>query len=387
KMTDQYTTIIIIAMALSFCTSTIFAVIIIRRARMKQGGLFNFAKNIPGNLTPGKEVSGILNGRDYFQLYTPGGKNVPSSYTIKIECPSSGVFSINRETGFDRFFKSLGITREIQTGDKKFDQKFFINTNSLEFTRAFFMNPEKCLTVKNIFEHGFTRVEHDGKTMAAICSPVQFKEELDQTVIQKIVSFLEELSEHINEHPGEGILQGSQDWKIKRIVAFSIPILLFIVGIPTFFLGLFEYTPLDKWELFLTTLKFSAPSFLFFLIIALKLIKGRSSSHRELIIILALSLVAFPGAGMGVGSFLNGWLDQSGSTSHEVLVMEKYTTSTKNGKNYHLILKSWRENRYSEKLRVSSSEYMRVKPDRTKMKVVTKPGHYGFEWVVSAGIT
>ena len=386
-MTDQFSTIIIIAMALSFCTSTIFAVIIIRRVRMKQGGLFNLGKNIPGNLAPGKEVPGIYNGRDYFQLYNPGGKNVPSSYTIKIECSSSGIFSVGRETGFDRFFKSLGVTREIQTGDKDFDQKFFINTNALEFTRAFFMNPEKCLSVKNIFEHGFTKVEHDGKTMAAICSPVQFKEPLDQTAIQKIVSFLVELSEHINEHPDEGAFQVNKGWKIKRIAAFSIPILLFMVGIPTFFFGLFEYTPLDKWELFLRTLKFSGPSFLFFLIIALKLIKGRSSSHRELIIILILSLVAFPGAGMGLGTFLNGWLDQSGSTSHEVLVMEKYTTSTKNGKNYHLVLKSWRKNRYSEKLQVSSSEYARVKPDRTKMKVVTKPGYYGFEWVVAAGIT
>ena len=386
-MTDQYTTIIIIAMALSFCTSTLFAFIIIRRVRTKQGGLLSLTKNIPANLTPGKEVAGTFNGRDYFQLYNQGGKNVPSSYTIKIECPSSGIFSISKETGFDRFFKSLGVTKEIQTGDKDFDQTFFINTDTPQFTRTFCMNPEKCQTVKNIFEHGFTKVEHDGKAMAAICSPVQFKEPLDQAVIQKIVSFLSLLAENINEHPGEGIYQVNKDWKIKRVVAFSMPILLFIVGIPTFFIGLFEYTPLDKWELFLTTLKFSVPSFLFFLIVALKLIKGRSSSHRELIIILALSLVAFPGAGMGVGAFLNGWLDQSGSTSHVVLVMEKYTTSTKNGKNYHLILKSWRENRYSEKLQITSSEFMRVRPDRTKMKVVTKPGYYGFEWIVDSGIT
>jgi hypothetical protein len=354
---------------------------------MKQGGLFNFAKNIPGNLTPGKEVPGTFNGRDYFQLYNPGGKNVPSSYTIKIACPSSGIFSISRESGFDRFFKSLGVTREIQTGDKDFDQEFFINTNAIEFTSAFFMNPEKCLTVKSILELGFTKVEHDGKTMAAICSPVKFEEPLDQTVIQKIVSFLTQLSENINDHPGEGIYQASKNWKIKRIVAFSIPILLCIVGVPTFFLGFFEYTPLDKWELFLKTLKFSVPSFLFFLIMALKLIKGRSSSHRELIVVLVLALVAFPGAGMGLGTFLNGWLDQSGATSYVVPVLEKYTTSTKNGKNYHLVLKSWRSSRYSESLRVSSSEYMRVKPNRTEMKVVTKPGYYWFEWIVDAEVT
>jgi len=299
EMADQYTTIMIIVMALAFCTSTLFAFIIIRRVRIKQGGLFRVNKNLPGGLTPGKEITGTYNGTDYYQLFTPGGKNVPSAYKIKIECPSSGFFSIGRETGFDRLFKSLGITREIQTGYKDFDNKFFINTDAVDFTKTYFMSSEKCREVDSILDYGFTKVEHDGKTMAAICSPVQFKKPLDEATIQKVVSSLSLLAQNIHEHPCEDIAQVNKGWKAKRIVAFTTPVLLFIVGIPTFFLGLLAYTPLDKWALFFTTLKYSLPSFLFFLIVAVKLIKGRSTSHRELIIILMLSLIAFPGAGMG----------------------------------------------------------------------------------------
>lgn len=384
-MADQYTSIMIIVIALAFCTSTLFAFIIIRRVRMKQGGLLRVNKNLPGGLTPGKEISDTCNGTDYFQLFTPGGKNVPSSYKIKIECPSSGFFRIARETGFDRFFKSLGIANEIQSGDKDFDNKFFIETDAVNFTRTYFMSSEKRRAVDSILDHGFTKVEHDGKTMTAICSPVQFKKPLDKTVIQKVVSSLTLLAQNINAHPCEDIDQVNKGWKAKRIVAFTIPVMLFIIGIATFFIGLIAYTPLDKWELFLTTLKYSVPSFLFFLIVAVKLIKGRSTSHRELIIILILSLISFPGAGMGLGTFLNGWLDKSDATPHIAIVMERYTTSSKNGKNYHVALKSWRENRYSESLQVSSSEYALAKPDKTRMKIVTKPGHYGFEWIFAVG--
>lgn len=384
-MTDQYTVIMIIVMAVSFCTSTLFAFIIIRRVRMKQGVLIRGNQNIPGGLAPGKEVTNTCNGTTYYQLYSPGGKNVPSSYRIKIECPSPGFFCIGRETGFDRFFKSVDITKEIQTGDKDFDNKFFIKTDALDFTRAFFMDSRKSSAVNDIFEHGFTRVEHDGKAMAAVCSPVDFKEPLDATVLEKIVSLLTLLAQDITEHPGENVHHVNRDWKAKRIVAFSVPGLLYIVGIPTFFIGLFHYTPLDKWILFLTTLKYSAPSFLLFLFFAVKLIKGRSTSHRELIIILALSLVAFPGAGMGLGTFVNGWLDQSDPTPHIALVMKKYTTSTKNGKNYHVVLESWRKDTHSESLRVSSSEYTRATPKKTRMKITTKRGHYGFEWILSTG--
>jgi len=385
NMEDQYTTIMIIVMALAFCTSTLFAFIIIRRVRMKQGGLLRVNKNLPGGLTPGKEITDTCNGTDYYQLFTPGGKNVPSSYKIKIECSSSGFFCIGRETGFDRFFKSLGIANEIQSGDKDFDNKFFIETDAVNFTRTYFMSSEKRRAVDSILDHGFTKVEHDGKTMTAICSPVQFKKPLDETVIQKVVSSLILLAQNINEHPGEDIAQLNKGWKAKRTVAFTIPVLLYIVGIPTFLIGLFNYTPLDKWALFLTTLKYSVPSFLLFLTVAVKLIKGRSTSHRELIIILILSLISFPGAGMGLGTFLNGWLDQSAATPHLAIVMKKYTTSSKNGKNYHVVLKSWRENKYSESLRVSSSEYGRAKPDKTRMRIVTKPGHYGFEWIFATG--
>jgi hypothetical protein len=66
--------------------------------------------------------------------------------------------------------------------------------------------------------------------------------------------------------------------------------------------------------------------------------------------------------------------------------MEKYKTSTRHGKNYHVVLESWRKIRYSESLQVSSCEYRLIKPDRTKMIILSKPGHYGFEWIVSTGI-
>ena len=382
-MTDQFTLFLIIFMAISVTTSTLFAFIMIRRMRLKQGGLMGVDSGVPDVLSKGKEVCGTYNGTEYYQQYTPGGRNVPSSYKIKIDCPSSGSFRISRETGFDRFFKALGIAKEIQTGNKEFDNKFFIKTDAVNFTRMFFMSTDKSRAISDVFKYGFTQVEHDGKTMAAVFSPVRFKNPLDDTLIQEIVTRLTVLAQNIHEQSGESIHHVNQGWKVKRVVAFAIPGFLYIVGIPAFLFGLLNYAPLDKWTLFLSTLKYSVPSFLAFLILALKLIKGRSTSHRELIIILAISIVSFPFAGMGLGTFLNGWLDKSDPTTHAARIMDKYTTSSKNGDNYYLVLESWREKKHSESVSVSSRDYARAKPNKSKMRVLTKPGYYDFEWIIS----
>ena len=93
--------------------------------------------------------------------------------------------------------------------------------------------------------------------------------------------------------------------------------------------------------------------------------------------------MATPFAGIGLGTFLNGWLDKSVPTVHVAGVANKYTTSSRNGKNYYLVVESWRERKHNESLNVSSGDYALAKPGKSKMRVVTKPGHFGYEWIMS----
>jgi hypothetical protein len=274
---------------------------------------------------------------------------------VSVACESEGRFKVTKESGFDRFFKKYGITKEVQTLDKAFDDAYFIQSDTIDFVRQFFQPPEKRQAIPAVFDLGHTVVEHDGKAMKATCTPFHFKDERPPDFITGVVSRLAELSTDVPLVPQTPALDMGA-WKTKRAVTFAVPILGLIIGIPLMILGLVLYPPLDALSVLLDSLKYSLPLLLVFLWLAVKLIRGRSTSHHELIVAAVLALIAFPSAGLGM----------SGKTT-----------------DYNLVLESWRPGRRTETLEVSSWAYQRVVFNQTEVTIETKPGHFGFEWRVS----
>ncbi len=139
---------------------------------------------------------------------------------------------------------------------------------------------------------------------------------------------------------------------------------------------------MDSLSVFLDSLKLSLPLLLVFLWLAVKLVRGRSTSHHELIGVSILALFAFPLSGMGIETFFNGWLDGSSPSPHTVNVLDKTISRSGKTPDYILVLESWRPGRQIEKLEVSSQVHHRVVPNQTQVYIEPKPGHFGFEWRV-----
>jgi hypothetical protein len=171
-------------------------------------------------------------------------------------------------------------------------------------------------------------------------------------------------------------------WKLKRLFAFAFPILLTVTGIAAMIIALSSYKPLDKGKVFVDSLKFSLPLLVLFTWFSIRLLKGRSSSHRELIAVFFIALFAFPLAGFGYSGFLNGVLDDSSPAVHQVLVLNKYYKRSKNKYSYYAVVNSWRKQESEEKLRISKSLYNYLQPGSSTITITTKPGKFGFEWIV-----
>ena len=62
-------------------------------------------------------------------------------------------------------------------------------------------------------------------------------------------------------------------------------------------------------DVVLHSLKYSLPTFLVFMYVSVRLLSGRSYSHRDLSALFFLSILAFPLSGIGLEMFLNGMLD------------------------------------------------------------------------------
>lgn len=352
---------------------------LIRRHKSK-----NMKLKEQGLLGKGAKGQGIYEGVEYSYLHFQGGKNAPPYFNVTIVCPSSGIFKITRETRFDRFCKKLGICTKLETQDREFDDTFFITTDTIGFTRDLFSKSEKRRLVMEIFAKGFTEIKYDGKKMMANWISFPRNKLMEIKAVEEIASLLGQLGRdmpHIYEYETE--TPENAGWKQKRFIAFALPILLLAAGIAGMIIGLTSYIPLDEGIIILNSFKYSIPCLFLFLWAVILLLKGRTSSHRELIPAMILSILGFILGGMGGGITLNGWLDNGKPTAHEVKVINKYYSKNKNSFTYYAAVESWREGQYQEKIKVSRSFYDYLEPGGSRMIITTKPGKFGFEWLVN----
>ncbi len=283
--------IIIVAMSVSFLSFILFVIhYALKQKRMRDKALEKLGS---------PSGTGVLDSVEYRYRYYPGSKNSPSSFRVEIDAPSEKSFKVAREGGFDRLSKRLGISTEVQTGDQDFDENFYITTDDNEFIQSYFSSSAKRQAVRNIINAGFNRVEHDGKRMMAICSPFKIDKEIDQSVLTDLVSDLISLGQqmpHLSQSPVWP--NQSPAWKTNRIMIFSTAVLVSVIGTIALVIGMSKYSPFDKLAVFLDSLKWSIPAFIVYAGLAVLLLKGRSSSHRELLIAVSIALT---------GMILGGW--------------------------------------------------------------------------------
>jgi len=376
-----FTFIMILSILFIASASIVFIVTHIK----KQKRIMKNLAESTGATKLGNKMKAECDGVPYTYHYHPGSRNSPSRFTIRMECPSSGDFAIQKETGLHRFFKNIGVTREMQTGDPHFDQAFYINTKNPGFASVYFMSSRKRNAVQGIFHQGFTSVRHNGKTMEASKTPFQLKEDTDTGFVKEVAKQLVELSRGVPLVPaGASPLSLSEDssWKAKRAIAFAIPVLLHTLGILGFIWGLLYYKPLDLYSIIMKSFLISIPALIVYVYIAAQLVKGRSSSYRELIAIFAISLSTFFFAGAGGTMYLNGALDKSSPSHHTASVLRKYKRRNKNSFTYLVVVSSWRKEG-TERLSVSASLYRSIPSQNGIVEIATKPGRFGYEWIVT----
>lgn len=333
----------------------------------------------------GKTI-GTYEGVDYTYNYSKGSGESSPCLTVSIKCQSSGSFRVTSENKFDRFFIKLGVCNKLKTGDLEFDNKFYITTGTEDFTRTFFSYQKNRDAVKNINNKGFF-LSHNGKLMTAGCSNLRLIDRIDTAFITEIVSNLITLSKDIPPFTKPGMytsLSGYGGWK-SHIPVLAIPVILEALGVIALVFGVIQFKPLDVGQVVLKSLTISIPLLVIFLWLALRLLRGGTSSHIEFLIAFIISLTAFPIAGAGGLIFLNGWLDKSEISEHKAEVVDKLVKHSEDDTTYYVLLKSWRAKRDIEKMRVSRSLYLQLTTDKSSMIVATKQGRFGFEWLVRYG--
>jgi hypothetical protein len=354
----------------------------VRKSKQSKQSLENLSASLGATeLVSGSTYEGELDGQIYQYQYFAGSNNSPSYFKVWVKCDSAGEFTIRSESRFDSFAKRLGLSAEIQTGDKQFDKEFYIQTDSIAFSKNFFSDLRKRDAARQLYAAGYNQLIHDGKTMEARVSPFSIDNLGDSEMIEEAIRNLVTLCRELPASYYQSRMLGTHAWKANRFLVFAISGLSIAFGIGGIVWGLRSYPPLDSTDMLLYSVQFSITALAAFIFLAVLLIRGRSSSHKELLIVLLMTLIGFPMAGFGGLILLNGYLDESDTSVRPARVDGRRVSKSRNSTSYYVSVESWRQGHDVEEIKVPHDTYSRAKPAETVMVLETREGRYGFEWI------
>ena len=361
-------------------TLLVVAVVVLRRTKpwtgpsAAQGG--DPTDRYPANQSTAHDLDGVA----YHVHYTPPvkGKHArPSVLTFSAPVACSGEFAMAAETWFDRLCKRWGIAVEVETGDAAFDEGCYVRSDTPAFAEAYLSDPLKRTAILDLRRFGFLHVAlRDGKLSVVRhgFDPVaDDRPEFSAEVAARLVLLARNLPAHqpeFDERTGSGRRTG-------QVVLWAL-----LLGFALTAVSLFAYPPVETLDLLVRALAVLVVWPLFAYLSAWVL-SGTSRSHIAWGGVMAGSLLLFPIGAGGIVGLLNGALDDSPDATHDAVIVEKYTSKSKNKTNYHVRCASWRPGGGTITYGVASTEYNAIVPHRSKVVVVTRAGWLGVEWLKS----
>lgn len=152
-----------------------------------------YAKHFMHRLNGGSErvVDGIN-----VKVVTLRNKNDVIGTRFYFEFPCRAIFKLTVESKWDRFFKGLGISTELQTGDEEFDKWLYIASDNPAFNEELKNDPKSRDLIKQAFRSNCKYVACDGKTLTIQYNGDRF---LDKETIRHCVNLRNQLHD-MNSH-------------------------------------------------------------------------------------------------------------------------------------------------------------------------------------------
>jgi hypothetical protein len=330
---------------------------------------------------PNKPIAQELDGATYTVLYTPPvkGKHArPPVLRVSTPADAPGEFHMAPETWFDRACKRFGLAVEVETGDAAFDEECYVRSDTPEFAAAYLADPLKRVAIRDLRRIGFSEVilkNHDlAATWTGFTPRSHDQPDLCVDAAARLLILARNLPEHRPEFENRvGARRRQWQFFLWALLALFALTLLSLLACPV----------LSGSELLVRALIILVPGLPMFGYLAAALLRGTSTSHHAWAALMIGAVLLFPVGSVGTIALLNGLLDQSAATPHDALVVERYTTKSKNSVNYHVRVASWRDAGQTESFQVSSAEFNMVVPHQSHFVVTTHPGLLGVEWVES----
>lgn len=335
------------------------------------------------------------NERQYRGVYIPGGEN-PSVCRLATELEPSALPSqggpfrspvqgpvldtlpkvvFRKEGERDRFGKALGVNREVQSGDERFDSAVYIESDaSDEDVSAIVSSPVVREAVLELLELGCNLVglNHKGHSINVEWKYVKGKIVTEKSSIEHLLDRMDEVARAL-----PPFARATRARSFPRGAGILIAnIVVGVIMIPIVILGQM-YPPVDNglapMGLAISTLVFISVLFLTWL-----RVRGRATGLRFLLWNAVTMVIGYPLLIVFGLYIINGAF---GGLSRDVdtTVIRRWTTTSDNSTSYHIRVDPWPPHESSLKFDVRRADFDRLtRGSDVTLRIVE--GALGYEW-------
>ena len=293
---------------------------------------------------------------------------------------------LRRENGLDRLGKRLGINREVETGDAKFDHRVYVRSETEQpVVEALLAPAETRAAVLDLVESGFivyldgpravlsvTRVNPEPSTVSGEGARWLMT---NLAAVAGRLPVVQATSNLPRPNRGRALLCSAYVGGLLGLVAMLIktiwsdyPWHVIRVGA---LLGRGALWGMAAWALVML---------LFYLYV-----RGRSHAMSYLVQAAVTLSIGLSSAGALTAYAINGALDRSGATTRQIQVLGRRAAKSDNGTTYYLRLRSWIPQKKVIELEVGWGTYTSFKDRHSKPwlrgAITTHAGYLGYSWV------
>ena len=375
----------IFVFAISMIISTIAVVFLIKNLKKKMVEQTQNAAAVLGGISHNGMITGETKGFKYKCKKIKGSKNSPPSWEIKIYSCSSLKMNFSREGAIHTISKKIGLTSELQTNDKEFDELIFVDSRFVKPVQMYLCDSDVRRRLIQMFRSCDTlsEISFDSNEVVLLLSPCPPAEKIGDLTKELLANICELIKKIPVSANVPGLKENSSLLpEISIITLFAIYI---ISGITMLAIGVSKYNPLFG-TIYLYGIFNGLISLMVLLFIAYQFIRGKSYSHK---IFLGLTIAGMFGAmffGMGSLVFTNGYFDSSQPVKHNTKITDKYSSRSKNSTSYFIKYIYWDEKKTEESISVSYDDYEASKKN-DEIIFTTSEGRWGYEWLVNMEFT
>ena len=309
------------------------------------------------------------------------------SWGLALETPL--VFSLSRESGWDRVSKLLGLASELETGDADFDRKVYVTCDEPALHRLLAENARVRQIIVGLLARGALRVFSDGHGLWVEGAQPEYPSDRELAELYEVYVAVRDGGPARRRWWADSFL-----WKAVGIEALVWSVALY--GMPAAleklhreFVGGEGQRHLNEWALVYPSLWLAGALLLGLMGLILVLMHGSSRGHRIVAESVAVLVFGLPSTAMEATSDFNIAYDRSEARVDDYRVVEKLDTHSRrsrdgsNSGSYYLKLEPLADEApgVEEKLRVAAGTYGLAQPGGI-VRITSRAGRLEVPWIV-----